>query len=87
MCLEGQAMAADVDLMERGAAGISASSVTVTDNQKGLEMQSHLDVELENNALGIHAKGRINGALLYVCLTTTCVVGGLSVLHLVGVLK
>ena len=93
ICLEGHAMAADVDLIERGAAGIRASSVTVTDNQSDFSLnmtrvatESSLKFHFKNDTGGTRGEVELKGIPLCICLTSVCIVGGLSVLHLVGLI-
>jgi hypothetical protein len=86
LCQESYSMTTDVDLMERGEAGMAVRLLPVAEYQRDFEMPSYLNLEIESNVTGVRAKGIINGIPLCVCLTSVCVVGGLSVLHLVGLI-
>ncbi len=83
---ESYSMTADVDLMERGEARMYAHPAPVADKLRDSEILSFLNLEIESNVSGVRAKGMTRGIPLYICLTSVCVVGGLSVLHLVGLI-
>ena len=98
ICLEGQAMGADVDLMERGTAGINTHPLTVSKrdfardnyvlNERWVEAKAnHFSGCVQLPSLGIAVDFYDDTPFsMRVCITSACSVGGLVILHIFGVI-